>query len=407
MNAPAVLRALAGEMRAELVERILPYWSEHAVDEERGGFFGSIGPDGEPDAEAPWGAVLNARVLWTFSAARRVLGSSRVLDLADRAADVITRLFLDPEHGGAFWTIRPGGEPVDERKYTYAQAFAVYALSEHHRATGRESSLREARTLFGHIEMHAFDARYGGYWEVFDRDWTLVEDGRLSERDLVAPKSQNTQLHLLEAYSALYRVWPDRLLEARLLALVELFADRIVDGSAGHGRPFFERDWTALSEEASFGHDIETAWLLWDAAEILGAPEISARAGEVATCLATRVLESGVDPRGGVFLKAHPDGRVERDKVWWPQAEAVVGFLAAYGKTAHEAFLAAAWNTWAFIKTHLLDHRLGEWHQQAAPDGTPRLDKEKVGLWKGPYHSARACIEVMERSRRLLEVGGP
>jgi mannobiose 2-epimerase len=407
MNAAAVLETLGREMRHELTGRILPFWSRRAVDEHGGGFIGYMGPDGVPDPDAPRGGILNARILWSFSAAHRALGDPEVRAVADRAADDLGRRFLDPEHGGLYWMVESSGTPVDDRKHVYAQAFAVYAFAEHHRATGAVQSLDRARALFALIEEHAFDGEHGGYREAFRRDWTPLTDVRLSERDLDAAKSENTHLHLLEAYTTLYRAWPDPVVADRLRALVELFRASIIAWDVGHTRPFFDRDWTVRSTIVSFGHDIETSWLLAEAAAALGDPGLEERVAKASLRLADTVLAEGLDPRGGVFYEVDETGRVDRAKEWWTQAESVVGFLHAYQGTGRPAFLAAARDTWAFIRSHHLDPRHGEWHRRTDRDGTPERQHEIVGPWKGPYHATRACLEVMERTGQLLSAGWP
>jgi mannobiose 2-epimerase len=398
MSGAATVGALAREMQAELVGRILPYWSERAVDRAGGGFFGYIGPDGAPDLDAPRGAILNSRILWTFSAAFRFLRDPSLRAPADRAADVLRSQFLDPAHGGVVWAVNRSGRAVDDRKHIYAQAFAVYGLAEHYRATGAEESLRGATSLFRLIEAHAHDDARGGYQEAFSRDWMPLEDARLGETDLNAPRSANTHLHLLEAYTTLLRAWPDPPLASRLRSVVELFLDRIVNRASGHLWPFFDAAWTPRSEIVSYGHDIEASWLLSEATAVLDDPGLSARASQVALLLADAVFKEGLDPMGGVFYLADPAGSVDREKEWWTQAEAIVGFLNAYQQTGRSEFLAAAWDTWVFIKAHMLDHHHGEWYRRVGRDGTPQPQHEKVGPWKCPYHNARACLEVMRRA---------
>lgn len=405
MRSVATVESLGREMRTELTCRILPYWRDRVVDHERGGFHGYIGPHGVPQPDAPRGAILNGRILWTFSAAYRALGDVALRTLADRAAAVIVGPFTDDVHGGVYWMVDPDGRPVDERKHIYAQAFAIYGLSEHHRATAEASSLRAARTLFERIEEHASDAEHGGYEEAFSRDWVVLDDVRLSVRDLNARKSHNTHLHLLEAYTALYRVWPDPTLAARLRSLVEILLDRIVDPGTGHTRPFFDADWSVRSAAISYGHDIETAWLVKAAADGLDEPDLCARTRETALLLADTALREGSDPWGGMFYAADAAGTVDPEKEWWTQAEAVVGFLDAYQQTARPDFLDAAWDTWVFIRTHMRDRRHGEWYRRVARDGTPQPQHEKVGPWKGPYHNVRACLEVMERTHTLQAAG--
>lgn len=405
MSTAATVEALERETRDELTRRILPWWSEHAVDREGGGFFGCIGPDGRPDAAAPRGGILNARILWAFSAAYRALGDEPLRALADRAAGVIRERFLDPEHGGLHWSVDARGTPVDDRKHIYAQAFGVYALAEHHRATGSEKSLGAAIDLFRLIEEHGHDATHGGYLEAFDRRWRPLADRRLGATDLNAPKSENTHLHLLEACTTLLRAWRDPLLETRLRELVGLFTDRIVDRGSGHVLLFFDRDWTPLSRTVSFGHDIETSWLLEDAADAMGDAAVEVGARPVSLLLADTVLREGLDPDGGVFYEVAPDGTVDEAKEWWTQAESVVGFLAAYQATDRPELLAAAASTWEFIERRVLDHRNGEWYRRVDRDGSPQPQHEKAGPWKGPYHNSRMCLQVMERAE-ALRAGG-
>ncbi|MDX1676123.1 MAG: AGE family epimerase/isomerase [Longimicrobiales bacterium] len=404
MSPDAAIEALEREAREELVHGILPFWSGPAVDAETGGFVGWVGPDGRPDPEAPRGGVLNARILWAFSAAHR--GGSTTAAMAARAADVFTGRFLDPEHGGVYWTVDRAGRPVDDRKHVYAQAFGVYALAEHHRATGAASSLQAALALFEQVERRARDPEHGGYREAFARDWTPLDDARLGEGDLDVAKSENTHLHVLEAYTTLLRAAPGPEVEAALRSLVELFLDRIID-PAGHVLPFFDRDWTVRSRAVSFGHDIETAWLLADATDALGDAALGTRSRDAALLLTDTVLREGLDrEHGGVFYEVR-DGMVDREKEWWTQAEAVVGFLHAYQDTARPELLAAALDTWAFLRTHLVDREAGEWRRRVDRDGTPQPGHETVGPWKGPYHNTRACLEIMARARTLTTADRP
>ena len=402
MSDNGTLRMLSSELRGELVGRILPYWMEQAIDEEHGGFVGYISQTNVREEDAPKGSILNARILWTFSAAARMLGDEAYRATADLALEYLRAHFIDPVHGGVYWMVDATGAPMDTRKHVYAQSFAIYALSEHARATRNEESLRQAVDIFRLIEEHAHDAVHGGYQEAFSREWALLDDVRLSEEDADERKSMNTHLHVLEAYTDLYRVWPDSLLRQRLTALVELFLDSIVDAEAGHVRPFFDEDWTPTSSIISYGHDIETSWLLMEAADVLGDAPLRARVQEVALVVAEAVREKGLDANGGLFNEVGPDGVVDTDKEWWPQAEAIVGFVNAHELTGRGDFLDAAEATWAFTKRHILDMEHGEWHRRVSRDGTLRSGREKVGPWKCPYHNARACLEVIARAGRAV-----
>jgi cellobiose epimerase len=404
--ADTVLQALRAEMRDELVQRILPFWMDEAADRRRGGVVGFVAEDGRRDDEAPKGSILHARLLWTFSAAYRALGDETYRAAAERSAVHFTAHFVDPTFGGVFWMIDAQGRPLDERKHVYAQAFAIYAFVEHFRATGDQRSLDSAIALFKLVEAHAHDAVHGGYEEAFTRDWQLLDDVRLSDVDANERKSMNTHLHLLEAYTPLYAVWPDARLRARIESLLELFLAHIISPDGSHIIGFFTADWHPRSSKVSFGHDIEASWLLLESANALGDAALIERVQAAANRLADAVLEHGVDPvHGGVFNETE-NGRVDTDKEWWPQAEAIVGFLSAYQESGRPAFLDAAAATWGFARRHLLDHCHGEWLRRVSRAGDESRGGEKVGPWKCPYHNARACLEVMSRVDDVLATDG-
>jgi cellobiose epimerase len=403
VSARTHLNALRSELEHELTHGILPYWMTRAVDLEHGGFVGAITADDQPEPDAPKGAILNARILWTFASAFRVLGDPAYRAMADRAARYIGAHLLDPVDGGVYWMVDAAGAPRDDRKHVYAQAFAIYALSEHFRATGDGESRQRAIHLFELVERYAHDAQHGGYEEAFTRDWVRLSDVRLSEEDRDERKSMNTHLHLLEAYANLYRVWPDALLWKRIEEVLRLFVDHIIDPKTGHLRLFFDGDWRGKSAAVSFGHDIEASWLLLEAADVVGDDRLRAAVQPAAMRVARAVLDEGVDASGGIFYERSPDGTVDTDKEWWPQAEAIVGFVNAFQETGRGPFLRAAWETWLFTKCHIVDHQNGEWRRRVTRDGVPRAGMEKAGLWKCSYHNARACLEIMSRAGAAAE----
>ena len=380
---------------------MLPYWVENAVDEDHGGFVGQIRQNGERVSDAAKGSVLNARILWTFAAAHRLLGGNRYREIAERAHTYLMEHFWDPDHGGVYWSVTQKGHPLKTHKQTYAQAFALYGLSEHYRATGDQDVLSQGIRLFKLIEEHTLDREHGGYLEALGQSWVRIEDVRLSDKDLNAPKNMNTHLHVLEAYTNLYRAWPDLLLRARLTSLVELFLDKIIDPDTHHLLTFFGTDWTPVTDVISLGHDIEASWLLLEAADVLGdaAPRSTVR--EAAINLARAALQEGIDPGGGLLNEMLPDGATDGDKYWWVQAEAIVGFVNAFQETQSQDFLDAAEAIWEYARRHLADDDVGEWHFRVTRDGQPYPEDDKVGMWKCPYHGARVCFEVIERADRM------
>ncbi|HVN05281.1 MAG TPA: AGE family epimerase/isomerase [Bryobacteraceae bacterium] len=392
----------AARCKRELTANILPFWMRHTVDQENGGFYGAVDCDGRVNQQAPRAAVINERILWTFSAAARRLGDPAYRETADWAYAYLDARFRDRECGGVYWMLDFMGNPISDRKQIYAQAFAIYGLTEYFRATGCTQALEWAQQIYGLIESKSRDPEHGGYLEACGRDWGTLEDMRLSEKDLNCPKSMNTHLHVLEAYTNLLRVWPDDC--GSTAQLLEMTMDRIVDCAAGHFKLFFDRRWNSLSDHVSFGHDIEGSWLMVEAAEVLGDAALLERARTLAVRMATAVYEEGLDRDGSLFYEASRGRMADPNKHWWAQAEAVVGFYNAYQISSDDRFRTAACRAWQYIEEHVVDKVHGEWHAKLKPDGTPWKAEEDpdaclVGAWKCPYHNVRVCLEMMERLR--------
>lgn len=389
------------ELEQELKSNILGFWIRHAQDDKHGGFVGEIRDDMTIVADADKGLVLNARILWTFASAYRIYGESVYLEMADRAYEALER-FADPLHGGLFWMIDASGSPTQDKKQVYGQAFAIYALAEYYRATGADKALVRAEELYRLLEKHAYDPVRLGYVEALARDWTETADLSLSGKDLNERKSMNTHLHVLEAYTNLYRVWKPEGLRVKLAELIDVHLDKIVDKGTHHFRLFFDDEWVSKSGDVSYGHDIEGSWLLCEAADVLGDSLRTERVRREALEMARATLEQGVDQDGGVFNELHGDGRLDDSKDWWPQAEAMVGFLNACQLSGEQKYLDAAKASWAFIRGFIRDGEHGEWHWQVMRTGEPVPGHDKAGPWKCPYHNARACMEALERLERVL-----
>jgi mannobiose 2-epimerase len=388
---------LAAEISAEWRQNVRPFWLRHAPDPEFGGFRGFIDHDLEVDPRADKGVILNARILWTFSRAATLHDDAEARAMARRACDYLLAHFVDGVHGGVYWTVDHAGRPRDTRKKLYAQAFALYAFAEHFRATGRTEAIEAARRLFALVERNGRDPVHGGYGENYERDWTLAADQRLSEVDLDARRSMNTHLHVLEAYATLLHAWPDPAVAEALGACIDIFLHRILDPASGHLRLFFDEAWRPQSDVVSFGHDIEASWLLSEAADALGDEARRRAARETAVRMADAVLREAVDGDGGLFYEADPSGIVDDTKDWWPQAEAVVGFLNAWQISGEARFFDAAAGSWGFIERSIVDHERGEWHWKVSRAGVPDPSKPKVDLWKCPYHNGRMCFEAVAR----------
>jgi len=424
------IKTLRQEVQDVLESNILPFWQNKMIDHENGGFYGRI--DGHevlhPDAEK--GAILNARILWTFSAAYRVLKNPSYLETATYAKEYFIDHFIDKEYGGVYWSIDSKGNPLNIRKQFYAIGFALYGMSEYARATGDKEALECALQLFDCIESHAVDPQYGGYIEAVSRDWQPIADMRLSELDANFPKSQNTHLHIIEPYANLFRclkefraaescnyvpilgsVLPvevtvsqeemDRV-EQALRGIIDIFTDRILNPETHHLDLFFEMDWTrGAGHLESYGHDIECSWLMHEAALVLGDPYVLEKVEPIVRLVAD-ASKKGLRPDGSMIHEANLDtGHVDDDLHWWVQAENVVGWFNIYQYFGDEEAFSNAVRCWEYIKTQLIDWDNGEWHWSRHPDGSLNTVDDKAGFWKCPYHNGRMCLEIIERTEQM------
>lgn len=396
-NRTQQLQQILPELKNEL-SRILDFWSTKAVDLEFGGFVGQVNSSGEVIPKATKGVVLNTRILWTFSAAFHKTGQKIYLKMADRAYDYLLTHFWDKGNSGLFWGCDYLGNPVNTRKQAYAQSFGIYAFSEYYLATANEESLEYAISLFDLLEDRFRDPEFEfeGYLEALSSDWQDLEDMRLSTKDANSPKSMNTHLHIMEAYTNLYRAWPDEWLKERVRVLVELFQERIIDAKTGHFNLFFDLDWAVQSNLVSYGHDIEGAWLLHEAALETKDPDVIDSVQKSALRLVDITLEEGTDTDGSVWYEKDGD-HIDKDRHWWGQAEALVGLMDAWETKQEDRYAQSLLNVWEYIKINLADTKNGEWFWSIHDSGTPNLKEDKAGFWKCPYHNSRALLELISR----------
>ena len=393
------IKPMKDQMQDVLTGNILQFWLDKMTDKERGGYYGRIDGHGNLHKDADKGAILNGRILWTFSAAYRILGKKEYLDAATRAKQYIIEHFIDPVYGGAYWSVDCEGQPKDTKKQFYAIGFIIYGMSEYARATGDKEALDYAIRLFECIEEHSLDEVYNGYREACTREWGEIEDMRLSDFDANYPKSQNTHLHIIEPYTNLFRIWKDERLEKALRNLINIFTDKILNPETHHLDLFFDNDWTrGAGQLESYGHDIECSWLMHEAALVLGDPEVISKVEPVVKMVAEASVK-GLNPDGSMIHEANLDkGTKDDDLHWWVQAENVVGWINIYQHFGDEKALERANLCWQYIKDNLIDYEGGEWYWSRHPDGTLNLDDDKAGFWKCPYHNGRMCMEIIERA---------
>ena len=419
---------LRTEMQDVLENNILPFWLNQMQDVENGGFYGRMDGHMQLHPEAEKGAILNARILWSFSAAYRVLGHLVYLEAAKRAYTYFVDHFIDSEYGGIYWSVDYMGQPLDTKKQFYAIGLAIYGLSEYARATGDREALDYALLLYDCIEEHAFDRENNGYMEACTREWGEIADMRLSELDANYPKSQNTHLHILEAYTNLLRCLKDLhaqescdyvpvigsvlpigitipmetivAVEVSLRNLIDIFTDKILNPKTHHLDLFFEMDWTrGAGHLESYGHDIECSWLLHEAALVLGDKKLLTKVEPIIQMIA-EASAKGLKPDGAMIHEANLDtGHIDEDLHWWVQTENVVGGLNIYQHFGDEKALQRAVACWEYIKRNLIDYEHGEWFWSRYKDGTRNLEDDHAGFWKCPYHNSRMCLEAIERFR--------
>lgn len=394
---------LTSEMALHLQERILPFW-EQLTDWTRGGWYGYVDKDLHVVRDAHKGCILNSRILWTFATAARVMGEEKYLEYARHALRFMV-CFEDAERGGVYWSVTAEGVPLDKTKHTYCQAFAIYGLAAYMRAAGKADPLYEtarerAFRLFDVIETKCSDE--GGYGEAYEPDFVPVGNEKLSDnpvlmsRGEVAERTMNTLLHVLEAYAELYRAIPDERVRQAGVKCLERFLHVMYNQPARRLEVFYDKNYRSLLDMQSYGHDIEASWLMWDAAETLLPASEQAPYRDMCLTLAQATCERAFTDHG--MENEVVEGNVEHTRVWWVQAETVLGFANAYALTGDEQWLARARQQWQYVQDVIADHREGgEWYWSVDENGVP-TDKPIVEEWKCPYHNGRMCLRLIEKA---------
>lgn len=387
-------KKLSAEMADEL-KHILSYWSTSGIDHKLGGFLGERDFYNTIVPQAPKGIILNSRILWSFSAVSNHLQTNEYATLCDRSFLYLKQYFRDEKYGGVYWELDCSGKPTNFRKQVYAQAFMIYALSEYYIFSENPMALDWALEIYGLIEKHAYDRMHGGYTEAFARDWSVIEDMRLSEKDANEAKSMNTHLHVLEAYTNLFRRHQDEGLKNQLRYLIGLFLNKFYDPKNNHFNLFFNEQWQVKGQIISYGHDIEAAWLLIEAAKVIQDTELLSKTRVAALQIANTFMDEAIGDDGGVCNEFSPaTGIKDTDKHWWPQVEAIIGLSYAWQISKEENYLLHAVSIWEFTKNKLIDRKNGEWHWRVNSKGEPNTSDYKMGMWKAPYHNSRACIQM-------------
>lgn len=402
----------AGEFRKHLVEDIIPFWNK-LKDEEYGGFYGSVAGDGTPIKDYMKGVILNSRILWFYSRAYRTFQYPELLAMADHAYEFLTEHCYDKTYGGVYWAVKYNGEVEDSLKHTYNLAFSIYALSAYYDASEKEEALELAYALYDTIESKCRDD--GGYLEAYNRDFTPTINHELSENGVIAERTMNTLLHVLEAYSELFRV--DRFympedcsdeernrlgkVETSLKEILSLFKEKVYNPEKQICEVFFDHEYRPLIDLESYGHDIEASWLIDRACELLEDDSLTEMMRPVIKGLAASVYRNAIDEECRAVNNERENDKVDRQKIWWVQAESVVGFYNAYLKEGKEEYRAIAADVWAFIQNRVIDKNSGEWYETIPYHGEADVTAPLSHEWKCPYHNGRMCMEMLNRSHWL------
>ena len=382
------------ELQQEL-ESILQYWSKYAPDNDNGGFYGRVDDTNRAYPQSEKGVVLNARILWTFSAAYNNSKKKEYLALAKRAYHYIIDHFIDKKYGGVYWSVDYKGNVSNSRKQVYGIAFCIYAFSEYYKTTRDNDAADYAIKLFKVIEKHSYDLKQKGYVEAFSHNWGAVEDVRLSEKDQNYTKTMNTHLHILEAYANLYSIWQDGFLGMQIENLLEVFAHHFIDDKSHHLLLFFDENWVCKSDLVSYGHEIEAAWLLQYAADVIGhkgwAVTMKSQSLKIA-----EAATSGWQYDGGMRYEMD-GGNSNNEKHWWVQAEAMIGYFNVFESSQQMKYLECSLKSWEFVKEFIKDKKNGEWFWGVDEDNLVMSGQDKIGYWKCPYHNSRGRMEIINR----------
>lgn len=402
-NTANLLKEYHKAVKNELKE-ILQYWVANTKDSINGGFVGRIDENNIVYPNAPKGAVLHCRILWAFSEAFKIDPDPEYLKMATIAFDYISAHFVDKKEGGVYWTVNANGQPLDTKKQIYAIAFAIYGCSVYFEACKNNAAKKLAINLYETIEKYSYDKEFDGYMEAFEKDWKPIADLRLSHKDANEKKTANTHLHVLEAYSSLCSIWPDMHLKLQLQNLIGNFLHHIIDASTGHLILFFDEQWNSRSTLVSYGHDIEAAWLLMAAAATAGDKLLEQKVKNIVVNVAIASTE-GLNPDGSLGYEYEPaNNHLINEKHWWVQAEAMVGFFNHWQLTGEDSYLEKSYQSWLFTAEFIKDKTFGEWLWGRNADGSIMIGEDKVGIWKCPYHNARACIEILKRIQTILPI---
>lgn len=378
-----------------LENQLIPFWNR-MEDNENGGFYGYANEEGNPNKDSIKGCILNSRILWFYAASYNLLKQPELLKKAEHAFLFLEEYFYDSRYQGVFWSVEADGTPLDTTKHTYNQAFAIYALSEYYKASQNKEALNLAYSLYHTIEDKCRDEE--GYFEAFSRDFIPVSNDKLSENGVIAERTMNTLLHIMEAYTELYRADGFYKVADSIREILRIFKSKIYNPEKEICEVFFDKEYHSLIALESYGHDIEASWLISRACEVIDDKAYFEEMLPVIEGLAKSAYDNGIDMQNQAMNNECENGTVSAKKVWWVQAEAVIGFYNAYQlQTEKSMYQKMSEQVWDYIQNFVIDKKTGEWIEDVNPDNTVNSGQALVHPWKCPYHNGRMCIEMINR----------
>lgn len=382
------------ELKEEFFGHVIPYWMDK-VDPEYGGYYGQMDYQLNLNKKADKGCILNSRILWFFSNLYEMFGEAQYLECAKIAYDFLREKFLDREYGGVYWMVTYDGKPSDDSKHSYNHSFAIYALSSYYIASGDRDALNLAYQLFDIVETRMRDE--DGYLEAFSRDFTPASNEKLSENGVMATRTMNTILHLMEAYTELYRADQAEHVKDTIHGILDIFRDRIYNPEKERLEVFFDADYNSLIDLHSYGHDIEAAWLIDRTVQVLGDEGSKHDLGDITKSLTKKIYDVAFD--GNSLPAECENGKVLGLRIWWVECEAMVGFMNGYQKDEERAeYKEAVEKIWGFIREHIVDRREGsEWYYEVDSENVPTSTQPILDAWKCPYHNGRMFMEILRR----------
>jgi mannobiose 2-epimerase len=391
----------AAELKDQLVEKIMPYWYDTAIDQKYGGYLLSDDAARKAPPATEKQLVTQSRMIWGFSHAHlKGLkdGKRDYLKAAAQGYRFLLEHFLDRQNGGYFWATDVPGKPVDQRKLVYGESFVIYGLVEYYRASGDKAALGHAMELYHVLQKRAHDPKYGGWVEHFQRDWTpIVDPGAQVIVEVSGRKSANTHLHLMEALTELYDATRDRAVRKSLEEALRINCTYFYPEEAGKAAFHRHFDWQPATERSSaglsYGHNVEFAWLMIRAEQVLGRkPSWAHFDAEL-----DHALKYGYDHvRGGLYSRGFDDQpATDTDKVWWVEAEMMAALTVGLKHQENPAYSEALDRLLPFILTYQANPSDGIWLDTVTAEGRPKVTA-KAHNWKANYHDVRAMLMFIE-----------